>query len=315
MTDARPAIEFPALADGSVVTLGAFDGVHRGHQEILNRLAERARAAGGGAGRPPVVVTFRPHPLAVVKPSAAPALLTPGAEQLMALAEFGVERAVLLDFTPAVAALDAKAFVERVLLGRCRMRELVVGYNHKLGRGRAGDVPALIRMGDAMGFQVHVVPPTRDAQGVAISSTVVRAAIQGGAMERAAELLGRPYSVQGCVVRGHQRGRTIGYPTMNVVPDDARKLLPADGVYAVRADTGSGSIAGMMNLGGRPTFGELERALEVHLFDSEGAPYGSRVSVTIVHRLRDVMRFAGPDALVAQLANDAGAARLALTQA
>jgi riboflavin kinase/FMN adenylyltransferase len=309
MTEARA--EFPALAGGSVVTLGAFDGVHRGHQEILKCLAARSRET----AKPPVVVTFRPHPLDVVKPSAAPPLLTPGAEQLAALAEVGVERAVLLSFTPAVAALDARAFVEQVLVGLCRMRELVVGYNHKLGRDRTGDVPALVRMGDAMGFAVHVVQPTLDAGGVAISSTVARAAVQAGDMERAAELLGRPYSLRGTVVQGHQRGRTIGYPTMNVVPDDPRKLLPADGVYAVRADTNRGTFGGMMNLGGRPTFGELERALEVHLFDFEGVEYGARVSVTVLHRLRDVMRFTGPDALVAQLATDAKAARLALTQA
>lgn len=309
MTEGK--LEFPTLRSGAVLTLGAFDGVHRGHKQILDCVHERARAA----SLPAVVVSFRPHPLQVVKPSAAPALLTPGAEQLVALAECGVSRAVLLEFTRTVAALDARTFVEQVLIARCGMRELVVGYNHKLGRGREGDVPALQRMGDAMGFPVHVVEPARDKQGVAISSTVVRAAVSGGDMERAAELLGRRYSVRGHVVPGHQRGRTLGYPTMNVVPDDARKLLPADGVYAVRADTGHGCFSGMMNLGGRPTFGEAERALEVHLFESEGVQYGSPVSVTIVHRLRDVMRFAGPDALVAQLANDARAARLALTQA
>src|SRR6185503_11174379 len=134
-------------------------------------------------------------------------------------------------------------------------------------------------------------------------------------MARAARLLGRAYAVRGHVVSGHQRGRLIGYPTMNVVPDDASKLLPPDGVYAVRATTPAGEFGGMMNVGGRPTFGELERTVEVHLFDSEGAPYGAGVSVSVIHRLRNVMRFAGPDALVAQLAKDAQAARLALTQA
>lgn len=305
------AAEFPDLERGSVVTLGAFDGVHRGHQEILKCVLERA----GATGLPAVAITFRPHPLAVLKPDAAPLLLTPGDEQLVALAGYGVEHTVLLDFTPALAELDARAFVEQVLIGRCRMRELVIGYNHKLGRGRRGDAAVLSRMGDAMGFAVHVVPATMAADGTVISSSAIRTIVEAGDMARAADMLGRWYSVRGHVVPGHQRGRLLGYPTMNVAQDDAGKLLPPDGVYAVRATTPAGEFGGMMNVGGRPTFGELERTVEVHLFDSEGAPYGAGVSVSVIHRLRNVMRFAGPEALVAQLAKDAQAARLALTQA
>jgi len=305
------AAEFSACEGGSVVTLGAFDGVHRGHQQILARVLDRARSA----GLPAVVITFRPHPLAVLKPDAAPDLLTPGDEQLVALAAQGIEHTVLLDFTPDVAALDAESFVQRVLIGRCRMRELVIGYNHKLGRGRHGDAAALSAMGERIGFQVHVVPATLAADGTVVSSTAVREALRQGELAHVAELLGRPYEVRGKVVPGHQRGRVLGYPTMNVVPDDAKKLLPPDGVYAVRATTPAGEFGGMMNVGGRPTFGELERTVEVHLFDSGGAPYGACVSVSVIHRLRSVMRFDGVEALVAQLAEDAGAARIALTQA
>lgn len=304
-------VEFADLERGSIVTLGAFDGVHRGHQQILRRVLERA----GAAGLPAVAMTFRPHPLEVLKPEAAPLLLTPGDEQLVALTAQGIERTVLLDFTPALAELDARAFVERVLIGRCHMRELVIGYNHKLGRGREGDAVVLGRLGEALGFAVHVVPATLAADGSVVSSTAIRTAIGEGHAGRAAALLGRSYALRGVVVQGHQRGRLIGYPTMNVRPDEPRKLLPADGVYAVRATTPAGEFGGMMNVGGRPTFGELERTVEVHLFESVGAPYGAAVSVSVIHRLRNVMRFAGPEALVAQLAKDAEAARLALTQA
>jgi riboflavin kinase/FMN adenylyltransferase len=302
---------FPQLAGGSVITVGTFDGVHAGHRDIVRRLHERADAH----GVPAVLVTFRPHPLEVVNPSAAPMLLTPDEEQLDALADNGSLLVVVLPFTTALARYSAEDFVLRLLRDRYRMREIVIGYDHGLGRGRQGDAAVLTELGRANGFRVDVVPPSLDAVGAPVSSSSIRTSIAHGDLERARASLGRPYAVRGRVVTGGQRGRDLGYPTLNLQLPAARKLLPPDGVYAVRAQTSRGSFGGMMNLGGRPTFGDVSRSLEVHLFDVGGDWYGESVSVAFVKRLRDVKRFDGIDALVAQLGRDAADARFALTQA
>ena len=302
---------FPQLANGSVVTVGTFDGVHIGHRDIVKRLRERADAH----GLPALLVTFRPHPLEVVNRSAAPMLLTPDDEQLDALADAGPVLVAVLPFTDSLARYSAEDFVLRLLRDRYRMREIVIGYDHGLGRGRQGDAKVLTELGRANGFGVEAVPPTLDRVGAPISSSSIRNFIAHGDLERACGALGRPYTVRGRVVHGDQRGRDLGYPTINLELLAARKLLPPDGVYAVRAQTSRGSFGGMMNLGGRPTFGDVNRSLEVHLFDVGGDWYGESVSVAFVSRLRDVKRFDGIDALIAQLGKDAADARLALTQA
>lgn len=264
---------------------------------------------------PARLITFRPHPLAVVNPSAAPMLLTPDDEQLTALADSGPLEVVVLPFTPELARYSAESFVLELLRDRYHMRELVIGYDHGLGRGRQGDAAALQALGTQHGFSVGIVPATLDESGAPISSSAIRTWIAHGDLDRARRTLGRPYSFSGTVVPGEQRGRDLGYPTLNIALPSARKLLPPDGVYAVRATAPRGTFGGMMNLGGRPTFGDLERTLEVHLFDVTGDWYGEGVSVELIRRLRDTTAFAGVDALVAQLGRDAQDARLALTQA
>jgi len=301
----------PQLDGGAVVTVGTFDGVHRGHRDILRRLHERADAA----GLPALVVTFRPHPLEVIHPDEAPLLLTPGSEQLRALADSGPLLVAAMPFTPALAKLSAQQFVELVLVHRYHVRALVAGYDHGLGRGRAGDVDVLANLGDRLHFDVDVVSPTLDETAQPVSSSAIRAAVLAGRLEVAEAALGQPYFFDGTVVPGQQRGRDLGYPTMNVALASPRKLLPPDGVYAVRIRSSRGSFGGMMNLGGRPTFGEAERTLEVNVFEATGDWYGQLVSVAFVRRLRDTMRFNGAEALVAQLARDADQARVALTQA
>lgn len=307
----RDDLGFPQLANGSVVTVGTFDGVHIGHRDIVKRLRERADAH----GLPALLVTFRPHPLEVVNPSAAPMLLTPDDEQLDALSDAGPVLVSVLPFTESLARYSAEDFVLRLLRDRYRMREIVIGYDHGLGRGRQGDARVLSELGRANDFRVEVVPAALDSVGAPISSSSIRTSIAHGDLERACAALGRPYNVRGRVVHGDQRGRDLGYPTINLELPAARKLLPPDGVYAVRAQTSRGSFGGMMNLGGRPTFGDVNRSLEVHLFDVGGDWYGESVSVAFVSRLRDVKRFDGIDALIAQLGKDAADARLALTQA
>jgi riboflavin kinase/FMN adenylyltransferase len=301
----------PGVEAGAIVTVGTFDGVHLGHRDTLRRVSERAASA----GLPAVLVTFRPHPLEVVNPSAAPMLLSPGVEQLDALADNGPLLVAVLPFTAPLAALSAEAFVTQVLMARYHMRELVIGYDHGLGRGRQGDAAFLSELGQARGFRVEVVSPTLDDLGTPISSSSIRTSLAHGNLERAARGLGRPYAFRGSVMHGEGRGRALGYPTLNIQLTGARKLLPPGGVYAVRAQTSRGNFGGMMNLGPRPTFGDSETTVEVHLFDAAGDWYGESVSISFVRRLRDTVRFSGMEALVAQLALDAENAKLALTQA
>jgi riboflavin kinase/FMN adenylyltransferase len=292
-----------------VITVGTFDGVHLGHSDVLTRLAARARAAGLRS----LLVTFDPHPSEVLKPARAPLLLTVGDEKLAALAATGVDLCAVLPFTHTLASYDAAEFVERVLRRRFRMRELLVGYDHGFGRDRAGGVEVLRSLGEREGFRVEVVPPFQLPDGETVSSTMIRRAVQEGDLAAARRALGRPYAVFSRVVRGEQRGRLLGFPTLNLGPPPPRKLLPPGGVYAVRVQTPLGEFGGMMNLGPRPTFGDDRPSLEAHLFDAAGDFYGAPVSVEFVARLRETRAFSGPDALVAQLRDDAERARGALT--
>jgi riboflavin kinase/FMN adenylyltransferase len=303
------ASDFRALGD-TIVTVGTFDGVHRGHHGVLASLVEHSERA----GLAPLVVSFEPHPLEVLKPSAAPRLLAPGDERLEVLATTGVAHLAILPFTPALARYTAEDFVDLVLRPRYGMRRLLIGYDHGFGRGRSGDIETLRTLGATRGFVVDVVPPVVGADGEPISSSAIRRAVAAGHLDRAAELLGRRYSVSGWVVSGARRGRLLGYPTLNVDPPSARKLLPPNGVYAITVDTRRGSFGGMMNLGPRPTFGEHHILLEAHLFDVDEDFSAERVRVEFVKRLRETMRFPSADALVAQLADDERDARRALTE-
>ena len=297
--------------NGAVVTVGTFDGLHRGHQAVLAEVTRRAKAG----TRKSVLVTFEPHPLAVVNPAAAPKLLSLPEEKREIVRAAGVAEFVLMPFTPAVAQLDAEAFVQR-LCDEYAMRELVMGYDHGFGRGRAGDVELVQRLARDKKFAVAVVDAVRD-DGQPISSTLIRTALAHGDLDAAARWLGRRYGIRGTVVRGAGRGRTIGIPTINLASPDPRKLLPPDGVYAVEVRIlapDSKILGGMMNQGPRPTFGEQARTLEIHLFDFDGELYGETVNVEWVGRLRDVQAFSSREALVAQLERDRQAARATLNR-
>lgn len=298
----------PIGPGGSVITVGTFDGMHRGHLDVLERLVARAAAT----SRPSVVVTFDPHPLHVVNPAAAPLLLTTLHEKLAVLAQTGVSYAAVVPFTPALAALDAGEFVDQMLRARFDMQELLVGHDHGFGRGRLGDTAALRRMGTERGFAVTVLPPVVGADGLAVSSTAIRQALAAGDLTRAADGLGRPYAISGHVVGGDRRGRLLGYPTLNLAAPSAQKLLPPDGVYAVRVQTPQGEFAGMLNLGPRPTFGEADRRIETHVFDASHDWYGASVRLDFIARLRETRPFANAAALVEQLRRDEAAARAAL---
>jgi riboflavin kinase/FMN adenylyltransferase len=303
-----PVLGLPTSAGGTVCTVGTFDGVHRGHQLVLQRLGARAREL----GLPAVLVTFDPHPLEVVNPAAAPPLLTVHDEKTEVLAESPVDYVVVVPFTAELAAYGAAEFVDVVLRETLGLRQLLVGHDHGFGRGRSGDAKVLQALGETRGFGVEVVPAVQGSDGRPISSTVIRRAIAGGDLTHAADGLGRPYSASGVVQAGAGRGRTIGFRTLNVALPPSRKLLPPQGVYAVRVQTPRGAFGGMMNLGPRPTFDESTTALEAHLFDVDDDFYGMRVRLDFIARLRETRRFEGPAALREQLGRDEADARAAL---
>lgn len=299
----------PRARDGTVVTVGTFDGMHRGHALVLERLVDSARRAGLAS----VALTFDPHPLDVVNPSAAPPLLTLWDEKLEAIAQSPIDYLTVIPFTQELASLTAEQFVERLLIERFGMRELIIGHDHGFGRGRAGDVESLRMLGRRRGFPVDVVDAVLGSDGAPISSTAIRRAVAHGDLARASDGLGRRYSFAGRVTSGEGRGRVLGFPTLNLELASRRKLLPPHGVYAVAVQGREAAYGGMMNLGPRPTFGDASVTLEVHLFDAAVDWYRRNVRVEFVSRLRDTMKFSGAEALVAQLQRDAESARRALT--
>lgn len=299
---------FPIPAQGTVVTVGTFDGIHLGHRAVLQEIAQRAHAA----QRRSVLVTFEPHPLSVVNPQMAPPLLTTGGERREALALTALDHVWVVRFDRQVAMLEPEQFVER-LVAELGIKELVIGHDHGFGRGRSGDAKTLQALGARLGFSVDVVDPVV-IDGHVVSSTAVRRMVGGGDLRGAARMLGRPYVVVGKVEHGAGRGRTIGIPTANLGGIPANKLLPPDGVYAARVETRTGRYGGMLNQGGKPTFGDGRRSIEVHLFGFTGDLYGEWVKVEWVRRIRDVRKFDSPAALIAQLHDDRARAEAVLAE-
>ncbi|WP_420634576.1 bifunctional riboflavin kinase/FAD synthetase [Candidatus Palauibacter sp.] len=289
----------PPHVRGTVVTVGTFDGVHLGHQAILRQIRHRAQAR----DRHAVLLTFDPHPLRVVRPDAAPPLLTMPNEKKEILAQFDLDYVAFVPFTIEFSRYSPERFVEEVLVRRLRAAELVIGYDHGFGRGRAGDVDALERLGAVHGFEVSVVRGV-EVGGSAISSTRIRHAVAAGDMEAAAAGLGRPYSLRGTVIHGLGHGRTLGFPTANLTAPPPDKLLPAEGIYAVRASLGPELLRGLLHLGPRPTFAGSPPTIELFLLDFDRDIYGERVVVEFLHRLREVRPFATGEELVEQMERD-----------
>ncbi|MEJ2539359.1 MAG: bifunctional riboflavin kinase/FAD synthetase [Gemmatimonadota bacterium] len=292
---------------GTVVTVGTFDGVHRGHWAVLKEIQARARAS----GRRSVLVTFDPHPLRIVRPEHAPPLLTTPVEKTEILAESGLEYAVFLTFTPELASYEPRRFVEEILVRRLRVEELVIGYDHGFGKGRSGDADTLRGIGAELGFAVDVVGPV-EAGEAPISSSRIRAWVADGEMGRARDGLGRPYALRGLVVRGDGRGRQLGFPTANLSGFPSEKLLPPAGIYAVMGITRRGIFKGALHLGPRPTFPGAPPSVELHLLDFEGDLYGEPVRVDFVKYLRPVVPFVSVQELVNQMRADVEEARQVL---
>jgi len=301
----RHILSSPRRFTAPVLTLGNFDGVHRAHQAILARVVAEARRLGGEA----IAITFHPHPVAVLRPERAPAVLTALRDKLQLLQDLELDVVVLQHFTAAFAQLSPEAFVERFVVDRLHTAKLVVGHSVSFGHQRRGNAALLETLGGRLGFDVEVIGPVR-VDGHEVSSSTIRRAVTTGDVRLAARLLGRPHFSTGRVVVGKRRGAGLGFPTANLDVRDG--LLPADGVYAVRAEVADGSHGGVANVGRNPTFGENARTLEVHLFDFAGDLYGRRCRVSFIERLRGEVRFASAEALAAQIRDDAARARAVL---
>ena len=288
-----------------VLTLGNFDGVHRGHQAILGRVAEAAHGSGGEA----VAMTFNPHPVAVLRPDRAPPALTSLRDKVRLIAATDVDVLIVQHFAPAFASLSAEAFVQRFIVDRLHATRVVVGHSVSFGHERRGDAALLERLGRQFGFAVEVVGPVRVGEHD-VSSSAIRRAVLAGDVRLAATLLGRPHRVGGRVVHGRRRGAAIGFPTANVAVGSG--TFPPDGVYAVRAERAGTWIDGVANIGTNPTFGAGPRTLEVFLFDFDENIYGERLTVSFIERLRGEVTFGSVEELVAQIRRDADDARALL---
>lgn len=322
MEDAPSGALYAPDRPRAAATIGVFDGVHRGHQALLDRVVRAAESLPGV----PVAVTFARHPLAVLAPERCPEPLSTVEERRVLLRAHGIAEVIALDFDLAMSALTAREFLDRVLLRRYDLRVLVVGPDFAMGRDRRGDLAALGALGAELGFTLEVVAPV-PALGGPVSSTRLRRALAAGEVGVARELLGRDYEIGGRVVSGHGRGRGLGYPTANVAVDQG-KMVPADGVYAARvalvpvpaAGGDPGATAGVpwrpavVNIGLAPTFGGTERRVEVHVLDFGGDLRGGQLLVRLAARLRGEMRFPDAGGLRTQIAADITRARVLLAE-
>ena len=288
-----------------VATIGCFDGVHRGHRFLIEQVKEVARRENLCSA----VVTFGRHPKQVLAPGCPLELLTTCGERLRLLEETGADYCAVLDFTPALAALPARRFMEEILKERLNVRTLVIGYDHRFGHGRAESLGDYRRYGAAIGMEVLRAEPLA-LDGANVNSSGIRSLLREGDVAAAASRLGYRYSLEGTVVGGCRVGRQMGFPTANIELQDKEKMVPADGVYAVQVWVGGKAYAGMLDIGNRPTFdGAAGRTLEVHIFDFSSDIYGQPIRVAFVARVRSNAKFADMASLAAQLRADAAQVR------
>lgn len=304
--------EIPEAVRGAAAAIGNFDGIHRGHQALIARTAEAARRLGA----PLAAVTFEPHPRRFFRPSEPPFRLTTARERARRLAALGVEHVFELPFDAALARMGPEAFVTEILSERLGLRHLAAGQDFRFGKGRAGDGALLARICPGLGIGLDLLDLVSDEEGV-VSSSAIRTHLRAGDCVGAARLLGRWPGLTGPVVRGDQRGRTLGYPTANLDPGE--QLLPRYGVYAAEVTVLEGPHAGrypgVASLGERPQFGVNTPNFEVHLFDFVGDLYGAEIDCALLAFLRPEARFASVDALIAQMDRDSADARAILATA
>ncbi|HKN47435.1 MAG TPA: bifunctional riboflavin kinase/FAD synthetase [Candidatus Polarisedimenticolia bacterium] len=291
-----------AHLSAAVTTIGNFDGLHRGHRAILERVLARARETGGSS----LLVTFDPHPLAVLAPDRAPRMITSRRQKLSLLEEAGIEFVLILPFTMELASVDPETFVKVHLAAGLGVKEVYVGANFNFGRGRAGDADLLVCLCGALGIRAEKVAEVRSL-GSPISSSRIRRAVLSGEVELARDLLGRPFAIEGIVVHGAGRGAGLGFPTANLKP--LQDLIPQDGVYITETVVDGLPRQSVTNIGTRPTFADAAHAVETHLLDGKPDLYERPIEVRFLARLRPELKFETPQALVEQVGRDIERAR------
>ena len=284
-----------------IITIGTFDGVHVGHQKILDAIVKKAQLLGGES----VLLTFSPHPRLVLFPDSHQLkLIQTEAEKIDKLSKTGLENLIIFPFTFEFSRLTAMEFVRDILVNKLSIHTIVIGYDHQFGRNREGNIQYLKDVSTVYDFEAVEIP-AKEIDEVNISSTKIRKAIEIGDIERANLFLGAPFELTGMVVTGSQIGRTIGFPTANLVIQDTTKILPSNGVYVVHVYIDGNSFHGIMNIGFRPTVhAESKKQIEIHIFDFERDIYGMELKVEIVTRLRDEIKFDSKEALVEQIQHD-----------
>jgi riboflavin kinase / FMN adenylyltransferase len=291
--------EFEPISN-AVVTIGTFDGVHVGHQHILSKLKEIAAEIGGET----VILTFFPHPRMILHPEDQNLkLITTMAEKAELLEKAGIDHLIITPFTRDFSNLSAEDYIQKVLIDKIGTRRIVVGYDHRFGKDRTGGLEELIEKGPIHGFEVLEIPE-QDIHAIAVSSTQVRKAILAGEVSLAHEFLGYPFMITGKVVRGDQIGRSLGYPTANLFVEEAYKLIPADGIYAVQVTVGTRKFSGMAYIGHRPTINGMYRNIEVNIFDFDEDIYDQSIRLHFLHFLRGDEKFSSLDDLKVQLGKD-----------
>jgi riboflavin kinase/FMN adenylyltransferase len=283
-----------------VVTTGTFDGVHLGHQKIINRLKDVAREENGET----VLITFYPHPRMVLFPEDNDLkLINTQEEKIELLEQYGIDHLIIIPFTKEFSRLTSVEFVRNILVNQIRTKRLVIGYNHHFGRNREGSFEHLKEYGPLYGFEVEEIP-AKDIDSIEISSTKIRNALQTGDVKTAASYLGHEFSLTGRVVDGKKIGRQIGYPTANIFVEDKYKIIPEDGVYAVKVRHDNRMYGGMLNIGNNPTVNGKHKTIEVNIFDFNKEIYEENATIYFIERLRDEVKFNGLEELTEQLAID-----------
>ena len=291
--------EFNKL-DNAVVTIGTFDGVHFGHQKIVKRLCELAKATGGES----VILTFFPHPRLILDPENQDLkMINTIKQKAEILTNLGVDHLIITPFTRDFSNLSAKEYIEGVLVNTLGTKYIIVGYDHRFGKDRKGGMPELEEYSKLFGYQIELIQE-QDVNDVAVSSTKIRQALLKGDVALAAKYLGYHFSVEGRVVKGDKIGRTIGYPTANIFVEETYKLIPSDGIYAVTVSMAEETYKGMAYIGQRPTINGMTRNIEVNIFDFNKEIYGQTIKMTFLEFLRHDVKFTGLDALKDQLQKD-----------
>ena len=279
------------------VTLGNFDGLHKGHREIFEQLKRRANELGGHS----VIFTFDPHPVKVLRPDECPKLISLLSEKLSLLEEAGIDGVILADFTKAFAAQHPTNFIADIIHKILKAKLVIVGHDFTFGKGKEGTIESLKKLGEKLGFRVEVVPAVT-IDGEIVSSTRIRKLISGGKVKEASTLLGRYHQIEGTVVKGFGRGKPLGFPTANL--DHNAELLPEDGVYATKVVIGDKQYKGATNVGTNPTFGDEKRTVETYILDFDESIYEKTIKVLFVDRVRGEVTFKSPKDLSSQIAKD-----------